>query len=188
MPKKTFKTTDVEQIIHDWIKNNNNIPYEEIGILVTDISEKIEKPGDTFAYTKEPTKVIIKDSNNNYKNVINNNNIKPNITIIENPVKDNVISNEDTINNNNNNNISIEDNNNDNYEMVNHPSHYNNYDIEAIDMMARIWGPEATAQFCIMTAFKYRMRMGTKPNNSIEQDIKKEQWYLKKAKEFKSNL
>jgi hypothetical protein len=80
------------------------------------------------------------------------------------------------------------DNNNDNYEMVNHPSHYNNYDIEAIDMMARIWGPEATAQFCIMTAFKYRMRMGTKPNNSIEQDIKKEQWYLKKAKEFKPNL
>lgn len=187
MPKKTFKTTDVEKMIHDWIKNNNKLPYEEIGILVTDISEKIEKPGDAFAYTKEPTKVIIKDSNNNNnnnKNIINNN-IKPNITIIETPDKDNVISNE-------NNNISIEDNNNnnnnDNYEMVNHPSHYNNYDIEAIDMMARIWGPEATAQFCIMTAFKYRMRMGTKPNNSIEQDIKKEQWYLKKAKEFKSNL
>ena len=193
MPKKTFKTTDMEEIIHDWIKNIHNVPYEEIGILVTDPSEnieKIEKLGDAFAYTKEPTKVNIKDSNkhcnNNDKNVINNN-IKPNISIIETPVKDtvNVISNED---NNINNNISIEDNNNDNYEMVNHPSHYNNYDIEAIDMMARIWGPEATAQFCIMTAFKYRMRMGTKPDNPIQQDIEKEKWYLNKANQLKNKL
>lgn len=74
------------------------------------------------------------------------------------------------------------------YEMVNHPSHYNQYDIEVIDMIIKIWGPEAAALWCDITAFKYRMRMGTKPDNSIEQDIKKEQWYLKKSKEIRENL
>ena len=74
------------------------------------------------------------------------------------------------------------------YEMVNHPSHYNQYDIEVIDMIIKIWGPEAAALWCDITAFKYRMRMGAKPDNSIEQDIKKEQWYLNKAKEIKANL
>ena len=74
------------------------------------------------------------------------------------------------------------------YEMVNHPTHYNQYDIEVIDMIIRIWGPEAAAQWCDITAFKYRMRMGTKPDNSIEQDIKKEQWYLNKSKEIRENI
>ena len=74
------------------------------------------------------------------------------------------------------------------YEMVNHPTHYNQYDIEVIDMIIRIWGPEAAAQWCDITAFKYRMRMGTKPDNSKEQDIKKEQWYLNKSKEIRENL
>lgn len=74
------------------------------------------------------------------------------------------------------------------YEMVDHPSHYNQYDIEVIDMIIKIWGPEAAALWCDITAFKYRMRMGTKPDNSIEQDIKKEQWYLNKSKEIKAGL
>ena len=74
------------------------------------------------------------------------------------------------------------------YEMVNHPSHYNQYDIEVIDMIIKIWGPEAAALWCDITACKYRMRMGTKPGNSIEQDIKKEQWYLNKSKEIRKNL
>ena len=70
-------------------------------------------------------------------------------------------------------------------EQVNHPSHYNNYSVEAIDMMVKIWGPIATAQWCEMTAFKYRMRMGTKDDNPIEQDLAKEKWYMNKAKELK---
>lgn len=32
------------------------------------------------------------------------------------------------------------------YEQVNHPQHYNNYGVECIEMMRRIWGDEATAQ------------------------------------------
>ncbi|WP_292472764.1 DUF3310 domain-containing protein [Methanosphaera sp.] len=77
---------------------------------------------------------------------------------------------------------------NENYEHVNHPSHYNNYGVEVIDMMESIWGTQNLITFCEMNAFKYRMRMGTKPDNSIEQDIQKEQWYLNKAHELKDKL
>lgn len=49
------------------------------------------------------------------------------------------------------------------YEHVNHHKHYNNYSVEVIDMMVSIYGIEATATWCEMTDFKYRMRVGTKP-------------------------
>ena len=67
-------------------------------------------------------------------------------------------------------------------EMVNHPSHYNQYPKETIDMMVDIFGKDAVRKWCVMTAFKYRMRMGLK--DDIEQDFNKEQWYLNKAKEL----
>lgn len=67
-------------------------------------------------------------------------------------------------------------------EMVDHPSHYNQYPKETIDMMVDIFGREATRQWCVMTAFKYRMRLGFK--DDIKQDLAKEQWYLNKAKEL----
>jgi hypothetical protein len=51
--------------------------------------------------------------------------------------------------------------------------------------MEKIWGKENTIRFCEMNAFKYRMRMGTKPNQSIEQDLEKEKWYLNKANQLK---
>lgn len=70
------------------------------------------------------------------------------------------------------------------YEMVDHPQHYNNYEYEVIDMMRKIYGDEKTAIFCELNAFKYRMRMGTKPTSPIQEDLKKEQWYLKKKKEI----
>lgn len=73
-------------------------------------------------------------------------------------------------------------------EMVNHPSHYNNYNIEVIDMMEKIWGPAYVLVFCQLNAFKYRMRMGTKPGGSLEEDLQKEHWYLKKAAELKEKL
>ena len=85
----------------------------------------------------------------------------------------------------------------DNYEMVNHPQHYNNYDVEVVDMMEKIWGTKATMEWCKMTAYKYRMRMGTKPaeddtkeamQKKLMEDFNKEQWYLEKAKELSSKL
>jgi len=69
-------------------------------------------------------------------------------------------------------------------EQVNHPKHYNLYPIEVIDMMLAIWGKEKTIDFCVMNAFKYRMRIGYK--NSVEQDLEKEKWYLEKAEELKN--
>ena len=74
------------------------------------------------------------------------------------------------------------------YDHVNHPSHYNNYSVEVIDMMERIYGTKDTIAFCEMNAFKYRMRLGTKPDNSIEQDLAKEKWYIDKAKELRAKL
>lgn len=70
------------------------------------------------------------------------------------------------------------------YDYIN-PSHYKQFSVEAIDMMVKIWGNEKVADHCEMCAFKYRMRMGTKPDQSIEQDIKKADWYLNKAKELR---
>lgn len=74
------------------------------------------------------------------------------------------------------------------YEEVNHPQHYNNYDVEVIDMMERVFGKEATITFCKLNAFKYRMRAGTKPNQSAEKDLNKEKWYLDKAQELRNKL
>ena len=74
------------------------------------------------------------------------------------------------------------------YEQVDHPSHYNNYSIEVIDMFEKIYGIEKTISWCEMTALKYRMRLGTKPENSIEQDLSKEKWYLTKANELRNKM
>ena len=70
------------------------------------------------------------------------------------------------------------------YEMVNPPKHYNRYSKEVIRMMVGIWGYDAVINFCELNAFKYRMRMGTKPKNSIEQDLEKENWYLNMKEEL----
>lgn len=74
------------------------------------------------------------------------------------------------------------------YEYVNHPQHYNNYPLETIEMIERIYGPEKTALWCEITALKYRLRMGNKPNEELMKDINKEKWYLNKAKELRSKF
>lgn len=70
------------------------------------------------------------------------------------------------------------------YEGVQSPNHYNQYPIEVIEMMVRIWGIYNTIQFCYMNAFKYRMRMGSKPGQDLTQELAKETWYLNKADEL----
>lgn len=69
---------------------------------------------------------------------------------------------------------------------VDHPSHYNDYDVECIEMMRRIWGDEQVAIFCKLNAFKYRMRLGHK--DAIDQDLAKEQWYINKLNELKKDV
>lgn len=75
---------------------------------------------------------------------------------------------------------------NEHYEEVNHPDHYNVYDVEVVEMMERIFGIEETMSWCKLNAFKYRMRAGEKPTSTVEKDLKKEKWCLNKYKELKS--
>lgn len=71
------------------------------------------------------------------------------------------------------------------YDYIN-PNHYKQGDKEVIEMMVDIWGAENVAKYCSMNAFKYRMRMGLKPNQSIEQELDKAKWYENKAKELRN--
>ena len=64
------------------------------------------------------------------------------------------------------------------------PEYYQSYSEETIDMMVAIFGSVAVADFCLINAFKYRMRMGNKEGQSFEDDLSKERWYLKKSKEL----
>lgn len=74
------------------------------------------------------------------------------------------------------------------YEEVNHPDHYNVYDVEVVEMMERIFGIEETMSWCKLNAFKYRMRAGEKPTSTVEKDLKKEKWCLNKYHELKTKL
>lgn len=77
--------------------------------------------------------------------------------------------------------------NNEDYDYVN-PEHYKSFSYEVIEMMISIWGAEAAMYHCEMCAFKYRMRMGSKPGQPIDLDMKKVDWYLSKAGELREHL
>lgn len=74
------------------------------------------------------------------------------------------------------------------YEMVNHPKHYNIFMSEAINMAERIYGTEWLAIAAEITAFFYQVRMGAKPDNSLEQECAKRDWWLARRDEFLSRL
>jgi hypothetical protein len=74
-----------------------------------------------------------------------------------------------------------------NYDFIN-PSHYKAFSVETIDMMVSIWGIEKVITYCEITAFKYKMRLGDKPEQPIERDLEKSKWYLNKAEELKNKL
>lgn len=65
---------------------------------------------------------------------------------------------------------------------VNHPTHYNQGDIECIDAMIAAKGIEAVINFCECNAFKYIWRCDHK--NGIE-DIEKAIWYERKTVELR---
>ena len=73
----------------------------------------------------------------------------------------------------------------DNYDYIN-PKHYVGDDgKQTWERMVDNWGLKATALWCEMTAFKYTdVRMGKKPNEDVEREQKKVDWYLAKAKEL----
>ena len=69
------------------------------------------------------------------------------------------------------------------YDYIN-PEHYKTLNKEVWQMMVDIWGKDAFKLHCQMCAFKYRMRLGNKPNQPIDQDLKKAHWYEQKIKEL----
>ena len=76
--------------------------------------------------------------------------------------------------------VKVPQNNNNNVE---HPSHYNQGNIECIDAMIAAFGKETVEHFCICNAFKYLWRSEFK-NGS--EDIKKALWYLTKHNELRN--
>lgn len=74
-----------------------------------------------------------------------------------------------------------------NYDYIN-PNHYKTFSKEVIDMMVDIWGKQKVADYCEINAFKYRMRLGNKPEQPIERDLDKAKWYENKALELKKQL
>lgn len=68
-------------------------------------------------------------------------------------------------------------------EMVNHPDHYNNGNMECIDGMVGAFGKDAVIEFCKINAFKYLWRLGLKDDDT--QEVGKIKWYLDKYLELK---
>lgn len=62
-------------------------------------------------------------------------------------------------------------------DIVNHPPHYTQGDIECIDAMKAAFGADELAVYCKIAAFKYIWRCEHK--NGLE-DVKKAVWYLNK--------
>lgn len=74
------------------------------------------------------------------------------------------------------------------YDYIN-PQHYVGDDgRQTWERMVEKWGVEKTALWCEMTAFKYiDTRIGKKPNEDSEREMKKVKWYEDKAKELYKN-
>lgn len=71
------------------------------------------------------------------------------------------------------------------YDHIN-PNHYKGSK-EVIEMMVDIWGNEKVSTYCEINAFKYRMRLGKKPDQPVERDLEKAKWYEAKAKELRED-
>ncbi len=73
------------------------------------------------------------------------------------------------------------------YDYIN-PNHYKQGGKEVIEMMEAIWGKESLGVYCEMNAFKYRMRAGLKPEQSVQRDLEKAKWYETKANTLRNEL
>ena len=71
------------------------------------------------------------------------------------------------------------------YDFVN-PSHYKKFEKETYQMMIDIWGEEAYIKHCEMCAFKYKLRAGEKPDQPVDRDLEKANWYLEMANKLRN--
>lgn len=63
-------------------------------------------------------------------------------------------------------------------DLVNHPPHYNQGDIECIDAIAAALGPDGFRAYCKGQVIKYLWRADHKGNAT--QDIAKADWYMQR--------
>lgn len=70
-------------------------------------------------------------------------------------------------------------------DMIN-PDHYKVHSKECIEELEIVFGTEAVIAFCKCNAWKYRYRAGNK--DDINQEFKKSDWYIEKAKELQEKL
>lgn len=59
------------------------------------------------------------------------------------------------------------------YDMVDHPNHYCHGSIETIDYIHAIVGDEGLFRTCQSCILRYASRLGEKPGNTVEMDLKK---------------
>ena len=64
--------------------------------------------------------------------------------------------------------------------------HYQRSSKEVWEMMIDIWGKDKYIAFCEMNAFKYRMRAGLKPNQPMERELEKANWYETQAMKLRN--
>ena len=69
-----------------------------------------------------------------------------------------------------------------NYDDQGSAEHYRGSRIELQHQLESIWGTFQLMTFCEMSAYCYRMRAGKKIGNEIQQEIKKAEWFEKRAK------
>lgn len=67
-------------------------------------------------------------------------------------------------------------------------SYYDTERINSMVVLERTFGTYESMIFCEMTAMKYRLRMGKKNDQPIEQELLKIKWYESAAKFFKMKL
>ena len=68
------------------------------------------------------------------------------------------------------------------YEKINQPDHYKGNGMKAIDVIEAY-----DLNFSLGSAIKYILRAGSKPNESLEEDLSKAIWYLKREIERNTN-
>ena len=179
-----FQTSLINaNIIYDFKTNENgksDVLKNFIDVIIIDISypKEIRKYGTLLSpnYKNHLLNNYTKDNmKNNITNVVNKQ-----LTELTNVVNKQLIE----LVNNKTDNENMSDTQH--YEFVNHPQHYNQWSLETIDMMIKVYGKEKVADWCEITAFKYATRMGFKPTDNIQQDIDKRNWYLNKAKELRN--
>lgn len=163
------------------IKDNNPLEESELNRISVNTDFKNKDIQNSKKYVEEhiiPRKKALKRINDLSSSIKNLDNIGEFVISIPQDYETTM----EEINNMKNNNTEC----NTHYEEVNHPDHYNVYDVEVVEMMERIFGIEETMSWCKLNAFKYRMRAGEKPTSTVEKDLKKEKWCLNKYKELKS--